>query len=71
MFSTMNADEEAHLSSYISGCHVYNAIWSVTVGEQLQCAREVEYGKDGYVMSVYKVQMYLVAHLRTLKVFYN
>ena len=40
MFSTMDADIEAHLSSFICDYHVYNAIWSVTVGEELQCANE-------------------------------
>ena len=48
MFSTKDADEEAHLSFFIRGDHVYNAISSATVGEELQCAREVGIAKDGY-----------------------
>ena len=38
MCSTMDADEEAHLSSCIRGYHVYNVIWSATIGEELQFA---------------------------------
>ena len=41
-----------HLSSCIRGYHIYNAIWSATVGEELQCAREVGKVKDGYAISV-------------------
>ena len=41
MFSTMNTNKEAHLSSCIHGCHVYNAIWSAAVGEELQCAKKL------------------------------
>ena len=52
MFSTMDANEEAHLSSCICGYHVYNAIWSATIREELQCAREVGDVKDGYTISV-------------------
>ena len=42
MFSTMDADEEPHFNSCICGYHVYNAIWSATVGEDLQCAKSWE-----------------------------
>ena len=42
----MDADEKAHLSSCICGYHIYNAIWSATVGEELQCA------KDKYAISI-------------------
>ena len=52
--STMNVDEEAHLSSCIRGYHIYNAIWSGTVGEELQSAREVENAKDRYAISILK-----------------
>ena len=52
--STMNADEEAHLSSCRRGYHIYNAIWSGTVGEELQCAREIENVKDRYAISILK-----------------
>ena len=41
MFSTMDDDEEAHLSSCICGCHIYNAIGSAIVGEELQCAKKL------------------------------
>ena len=41
MFSTMDADKEAHLNSYIRGYHVCNAIWSATVGEELQYAKKL------------------------------
>ena len=67
MFSTMNADKEAHLSSCVCGYHIYNAIWSA-VTEELQYAREIENAKDGYTKSpFYEVQMYVVGHY--LKVF--
>ena len=33
------------------GYHVYNAIWSATVREELQCVREVGNAKDRYVIS--------------------
>ena len=36
----------------IRGYYTYNAIWSATVGEELQCAREVGNVKDGYTISV-------------------
>ena len=52
MFSTMDADEEAHLSSFKHGYHIYNAIWSVAIREELQCAREVGNAKDRYTISV-------------------
>ena len=56
MFSTMDADEEAHLSSCVCGYHVYNAIWSSIAGEELQCANRIaiEVGnvKDRNVISI-------------------
>ena len=52
MISTMDANEGAHLSSCIGGYHIYNAIWSATVREKLQCAREVGDAKDQYTTSV-------------------
>ena len=48
MFSNTDANKELHLSSCIYGYHIYNVIWSVTVGEELQYAREIENAKDGY-----------------------
>ena len=48
MFSAMDVDKELHLSSCVCGYHIYNAIWSVTVGEELQYAIEIENAKDGY-----------------------
>ena len=41
MFSTMDANEEAYLSSCIRGYHIYNAIWSAIVGEELQCVEKL------------------------------
>ena len=41
MFSTMDDDEEAHFSSCMRGYHIYNAIGSATVGEELQCAKKL------------------------------
>ena len=52
MFSTMDTNKEAHLSSYVCGYYIYNAIWSVTVREELQYAREVGNAKDGYTISI-------------------
>ena len=37
MFSTMDANEDAHLSYCICGYRVCNIFWSATVGEELQC----------------------------------
>ena len=48
----MDAAEEAHLSSCICGYHVYSAIWNATVGEELQCTREIGNAKDGYITCV-------------------
>ena len=48
----MDADKEAHLSSCVCGYHIYNAIWSVTVREELQYAREIENAMDGYTNNV-------------------
>ena len=42
MFNNMDADEEAHLSSCVHGYHIYNVIWSATVGEELQCVKKLE-----------------------------
>ena len=49
MFSTMDDNKEAHLSSCIRDYHVYNAIWRATVGEELQCAKKLPgNAKDRY-----------------------
>ena len=48
----MDADEEAHFSSCTCGYRIYNAIWSVTIGEELQCAREVRNVKHRYTIYV-------------------
>ena len=42
----MDTDKEAHLSTCVCDYHVYNAIWSVAIKEELQCAREVGNAKD-------------------------
>ena len=59
MFSTMDANEEVYLSSCIRGYHIYNAIWSAAVREELQCAREVGNAKDGYTIFVLQGSGYL------------
>ena len=56
MFSTMDVDEEVHLSSCICEYQVYNVIWSATVEEEFQYAREVGNAKDRYLISD-KIQM--------------
>ena len=48
----MDTKGEAFLSSCICGYHVYNDIWTATVGEELECAREVGNAKDRYAVSV-------------------
>ena len=48
----MDANIEPHLSSCIRGHHVYDAIWSTTVREELQCAREIWNVKDRYAISI-------------------
>ena len=50
----MDANKVTHLSSHIRGYQIYNAIWDAiyAVREELQCAREVENVKDGYVISI-------------------
>ena len=59
MFSTMDANLEPHLSSCICGHHVYIAIWSTTVREELQFAkRNWEY--EGQICNLhltYHIQM--------------
>ena len=52
MFSTMDDDEEAHLSSCICDYHIYNAIGSATVGERVTVCKEVGNVKDRYVISI-------------------
>ena len=55
MFSSVDDNEETHLSSYIHGYHIYNAIWSATVGVELRAvvyAREVGKVKDGYAIFI-------------------
>ena len=39
MLSTMDANKEANLRSCIHVCHMYNAIWSATDEEEIQCAK--------------------------------
>ena len=51
MFSTMDANEEAHLSFCIQGYQVYNVIWSATVEEEFQYVREVGNAKERYPIS--------------------
>ena len=41
MFSTMDANEEVHLSSCIHGYHVYNVVCSATVVEELHCVKKL------------------------------
>ena len=55
MFSIMDANEEVHLSSCICGYHVYNAIWSGTVGEELQCSKKLGIRKTVMQFKSYKV----------------
>ena len=57
MFSTMDADEEAHLSSCMCSYDVYNAIWSATVGEELQYAKKLAMRRTDMPSPSYEVQM--------------
>ena len=55
MFSIMDANEEVHLSSCIRGYHDYNAIWSGTVGEELQCSKKLGIQKTLMQFQSYEV----------------
>ena len=57
MVSTMDTDEEAHLNSCIRGYHIYNTIWSVTVGEVLQCAKKLGMQTTDMQSPSYEVKM--------------
>ena len=57
MFSTIDAKKEAHLSSCIHGYHVYNAIWSATVGEELQWAKKFGMRRTDKQTPSYEIQM--------------
>ena len=59
---TMDGEEQMHLSSCIRGYHVYNAVWSAIVGEELPCTREVGNAKDRYAVSVLQ-GLNIVGHL--------
>ena len=52
MPTTKDANEEAHLSFCIQGYHIYNAIWSAIVKEELPCTRDVGNAKGRYAISV-------------------
>ena len=60
----MDADEEAHLSSCIHGYHVYNAIWSATVGEEWQCAKKLGMQRTNMQISTQQGPDVVVSHLK-------
>ena len=53
----MDADKETHLSSCVHSYHVYNAIWSATVGEELQCAKKLGMQRTDMQSLSYEVQI--------------
>ena len=69
MFSTTDADEEAHLSSCIHGYHIYNAIWSATVKEEFQRAKKLR--MRGTDMQIFILQSPNVVGALTSIDFYN
>ena len=57
IFSTMDANKEAHHSSCIRGYYIYNAIWCATVGEELQCAKKLGMPRTDMQSPFYEIQM--------------
>ena len=57
MLNIMDVNEEAHLSSCIHGYHIYNAILSVTVGEEFQCVKKLGMQRTDIQSPSYEVQM--------------
>jgi len=53
---------EMRIHSCIRGYHVYNAIWTASVGEELPCRREVTNAIDQYAVAVVKDSQ-VVGHL--------
>ena len=46
--------EEFKISSCERGYHVYYSIWDISIGEQLECAREPLNDSDRYAAAVIK-----------------
>ena len=42
------------MKSCVRGHHVYQHVWTPTIGEELQCAREESNDKDPYAVAVMK-----------------
>ena len=42
------------MESCVRGYHIYNAIWSAPLGEELQCQREIGNSSDLYAVAVLK-----------------
>ena len=53
---------QKRISSVIRGYHVYDKIWTATVGEVLECVREPSNVIDRYAVAVTKNQI-VVGHL--------
>ena len=51
------------VESVIRGHHVYKAIWSSVLGEELQCHREVGNIHDLYAVSIVKPGTGVVGHI--------
>ena len=55
--NAMDVDKEARLSSCMHSYHIYNAIWSATVGEELQRVKKLEMRRTDMQSSFHKAQI--------------
>ena len=53
----MDADKEVRLSSCVHSYHIYNAIWSAAVGEELHCTKRLGMQRTGMQSSSHEAQM--------------
>lgn len=60
--SSASGNEEFKVACCIRGYHVYNQIWTATMGEVLACEREPTNEQDRYAVAVLKSGT-IVGHL--------
>ena len=61
--NTTRDTSEIQIDSCIRGYHVYQTIWAPTIGEELNCRREMANIVDRYAIGVCKLDDTLVGHL--------
>ena len=54
MASEEHAEEEFVMDSMVRGYHIYQDVWTLAVGERLQCVREEDNAEDRYTVAVIK-----------------